>query len=518
MMVTGTVIWEMSDDTWPSEFLLGTVFSEESLVMASGGHTKEWRLSWVPSLRPSCMRLEEGPSIGSKPERGKHAHPRNSIFLLALLAVCGVMTSALAVDASPRSYYVDSVRGDDENPGTEKAPWKSLDSLSELVLKPGDSVYFVRGSSFHGGVTIASSGTEDAPITFTSTGEGALPRFTNTDVRHLNGNVFLVTGSHIIIDGLYFHNGPAAPPSLRPSPVRQMGAVFVGPGAEYNIIRNCEVYDYPVGFQSYGTHCLITGNYIHDCTGFLQYPYWGPVGIMVAASHHEISYNRIENYVAIGGAWGSDGGAIELDSDEKHPREDIEIHHNVSVGNEGFLEVTKGPAKGDPRDVHVHHNISDDWQQFILFWGGRDCVVEHNTVLCRRPRNSNVHVVFTFPKDWLDNMRVRNNIFVVGEGLQVFNGVSPYSASDYDQPRDHNLYYCLDGSVKDPCGLPLGPGDAVGDPRFVNLETMDLRLRSGSPAIDMAADSGLPIDFDGKPRISGKSPDKGAFEFHGRGK
>ncbi len=447
-------------------------------------------------------------------DHGNPACPITAAIAYAVM-ICGVVLS-IPADADQTEYYLDYVNGSDENDGTEAKPWKTLAKLEGLALNPGDKVLFARGSAFHGGVTIASSGTADAPITFTATGVGAMPRFTNTDVRHLNGNVFLVTGSHIIVDGLYFHNGPAAPPSLRPSPVRRMGAVFIGLGAKYNIIRNCEVYDYPVGFQSYGTHCLITKNYIHDCTGFLQYPGWGPVGIMVATSHHEISYNRIENYVATGGRWGSDGGAIEVDSDDAHPREDIEIHHNISVGNQGFLEVTKGPGRGDPRDVRVHHNISDDWQQFILFWGGLDCVVEHNTVLCRRPRNSNVHVVFAFPKGSLENMRVRNNIFAVGLGLQVFSGASPYSESDYDQPRDHNLYYCLDGSVQDPCGLPLGPGDAVGDPRFVSLETMDLRLRSDSPAIDMAADSGLPVDFDGRQRISGQAPDKGAFEFRAR--
>jgi hypothetical protein len=292
-----------------------------------------------------------------------------------------------------------------------------------------------------------------------------------------------------------------------------MGAVFIARGSEHVTVRNNEIYDYPVGIQSYGTHVLITKNYIHDCTGFLDYPSWGPVGIMVTASHHEISYNRIENYIVTGGRWGSDGGAIEIDSDGKTPREDIEIHHNISVGNEGFLEITKGPAKGDPRNVRIHHNISDDWQQFIFFWAGRDCVVEHNAVLRRTPSNSNVNVVFTFLKGSVENIEIRNNIFAVGEGLQVFGGHSPYYESDYDQQRDHNLYYCLDGSVEDPSGMPLGPGDAVGDPLFVDLDALDLRLRPGSPAIDTAADLGHPVDFDDKPRISGKAPDKGAFEF-----
>jgi len=438
-------------------------------------------------------------------------------LMAASLFVVPCCVAGAAERISHRSYYLDSVRGSDENPGTEAAPWRRLERLEGLALNPGDHVYFVRGSSFHGGVTIASSGTADAPITFATSGEGAMPRFTNTDIGHLNGNVFLVTGSHVIVDGLYFHNGPASPPSLKPSPVRKMGAVFIAPGASHNIIRNCEVFNYPVGFQSYGAHCLITKNYIHDCTGFLRYPGWGPVGIMVASSHHEISHNRIENYIAIGGSWGSDGGAIEIDSGGPNLRKDIEIHHNISVGNQGFLEVTKGAEAGDPSNIHVHHNISDDWQQFILFWGGRDSLVEHNTVLCRREQNSNVHLVFAFLKDTVDDIRVRNNIFAVGNGLQIFGGTIPYNAAqDYDQPREHNLYFSLDGSVQDPCGMPLGPGDAVGDPMFMNLETMDLRLRSDSPAIDAAGDSSLLLDFDGKPRISGQVADMGAFEFQPR--
>ena len=432
-------------------------------------------------------------------------------FFAVVLMICGVVFS-FAADAEQTEYYFDYVNGSDENDGTKAKPWKTLSKLKGLSLNPGDKVLFARGASFHGGVTIASSGTEEAPIILTSYGdEGHAPKFTNSDPRHLNGNVFLIEGSHVIVDGLFFHNGPAAVPGI--SGARKMGAVFIARGAEHVTVRNNEIYDYPVGVQSYGTHVLITKNHIHDCTGFLHYPSWGPVGIMVTTSHHEISYNRIQNYITTGGRWGSDGGAIEIDSDRKHPREDIEIHHNISVGNEGFLEITKGPAKGDPRNVRIHHNISDDWQQFIFFWAGRDCVVEHNTVLRRTPSNSNVNVVFTFLKDSLENIRIRNNIFVVGEGLQVFGGHSPYFKSDFDQSRDHNLYYCLDGSVEDPSGMPLGPGEAVGDPRFVDLEAFDLRLRPDSPAIDSAADSGLPLDLDNQPRISGKAPDKGAFEY-----
>jgi hypothetical protein len=427
-----------------------------------------------------------------------------------VVIICGIFLP-IPANADQTEYHFDYVNGSNDNDGTKAKPWKTLSKLEGLSLNPGDKVLFARGASFHGGVAIESSGTKEAPIVLTSYGdEGHMPKFTNTDPRHLNGNVFLIKGSYVIVDGLYFHNGPAAARGL--SAARKMGAVFVERSAEHTVVRNCEIYDYPVGIQSLGEHCLITKNYIHDCTGFLQYPGWGPVGIMVAASHQEISYNRIENYVATGGSWGSDGGAIEIDSDEMHLRENIEIHHNISVGNQGFLEITKGADKSDPRDIRVHHNISDDFQQFILFWGGNDCVVEHNTVLARRSRNSNVHVVFTFPKNWLENIRIRNNIFAVANGLQAFGGASPYSESDYDQPRDHNLYFSLDGSVEDPCGLELGVGDIVADPGFLDIDKLDLRLRPDSPAIDAAARTEHSRDFRDNPRIKGDAPDIGAFE------
>lgn len=426
--------------------------------------------------------------------------------LAYLSAIVIVVLASFSCKAQGAKYYLDSQKGSDDNPGTKQRPWKTISKLNNFVFKPGDTIYFTRGSSFHGGFIVSSSGTAVAPIVFTSCGQGRLPKFTNSDVRHLNGNVVLIKGSHIVIDGLYFHNGPVAPPGTRI--VREMGAVFIAGGADHNTIKNCEVYDYPLGFQIYGEHCLITRNYIHDCTGYLQYPSWGPIGIMVATSNNEISYNRITNYIVTGGTYGADGGAIEIDNSEI-PKENIKVHHNYTVGNEGFLEI----IPGDIKKVHIHHNISDDYQEFIFFWGGRDCVVENNIALCLRPNNSNAHVVFSFTQDEVSNITVRNNIFVLANGLQVFGGNLPHGPQDYNQPRDHNIYFCIDGSQQDPCGKPLGKGDIIADPLFVDFKGRNLHLRPGSPAIDAGADVGQSLDFDNNVIPSGKAPDIGAYEY-----
>ena len=434
-----------------------------------------------------------------------------SLFTMFVVSAFVSWSNAVAVD-----YFFDQYRGADDNEGTRERPFKELQKIHDLPLKPGDRVCFVRGSSYHGSVTIEASGTQEAPIVLTSYGEGHLPKFTNSDFDDAYGSVFRIKGSHVVVDGLYFHSGPSVPPTREGSDaVRKTGAVFVERGAENVVIRNCEVVDYPIGFQIYGERCLITRNYLHDCQAWLKHPNWGPIGIMVATSHNEISYNRIENYICSGGAYGADGGAIEIDFADI-PKRDIEVHHNWSVGNCGFLEVYAGVC--DIRDIRVHHNVSEDYQQFVFFWNGIDCLVDHNTVLCLRPRiadgvQTDSRTVFVLRRGKVKNITVRNNIFLVADGLQVFGlGGTHRWPQDFDQPRSHNLYFCIDGTQDDPCGKPLAEGEMTADPRFVDLDRMDLRLRPDSPAIDAAKNLGYMQDYAGNMIPQGKAPDIGAYE------
>jgi hypothetical protein len=231
---------------------------------------------------------------------------------------------------------------------------------------------------------------------------------------------------------------------------------------------------------------------------------------MVATSNHEISYNRITNYTNSGGTFGADGGAIEIDNGEYH-KENIYIHHNWSVGNEGFLEIIGWEDFSViTQNVRVSYNVSDDYQQFIFFWSGRNCLVENNTVICTRPQNSRVRVVFSF---FDKNNIIRNNIFVVANNLQVFTGTNVYGAELYDQQNfSHNLYWSTDGSQSDPCGLPLGEGDIVGNPGFVDLDNLNFHLNNTSPAIDAGLDLGYKLDYENNPVPMGSNPDIGAFE------
>jgi hypothetical protein len=130
------------------------------------------------------------------------------------------------------------------------------------------------------------------------------------------------------------------------------------------------------------------------------------------------------------------------------------------------------------KNLDVSYNVSDDFQEFIFYWSGDSSRIENNTVIRTRPANATVNVVLTFRKK---GFIFRNNIFVIADSLKVF-GSGAYDAWSFDQLHEHNLYYSIDGSSKDPVGKPLGKGELVADPLFVDYANKDYRLRKDSPA------------------------------------
>ncbi|MFV0286864.1 MAG: bacterial Ig-like domain-containing protein [Demequina sp.] len=72
------------------------------------------------------------------------------------------------------AYHVDceaSVPGI----GTEASPLSNLDAVADLILEPGDSLLFKRGTACHGAVTTTGSGTAEAPIVMDAYGDESAP-------------------------------------------------------------------------------------------------------------------------------------------------------------------------------------------------------------------------------------------------------------------------------------------------------------------------------------------------------
>lgn len=77
-------------------------------------------------------------------------------------------------------YYVSSSSGNDSNNGkNENQPFKTIEKINELTLKPKDRILFKKGDIWKGEqLIIKDSGTEDNPIIFTSYGSGDNPIIT----------------------------------------------------------------------------------------------------------------------------------------------------------------------------------------------------------------------------------------------------------------------------------------------------------------------------------------------------
>lgn len=205
------------------------------------------------------------------------------------------------------------------------------------------------------------------------------------------------------------------------------------------------------------------------------------------------------------------------------PKEDIHIHHNLSLRNQGFLEFV-GRVTQD--NFQIDHNVSMDYQAFIGFSGPCTNIrLEQNTVvrtLAHREDDSE-DVVFWNYFGGNTNINLLNNIFVYD-----CRRVEPvFSRGEFR--HSHNLFYRLDeASIRKQAnsyayerkylggGAQLRNGDKIGNPLFRDLAHADFRLKPGSPAIGAGTNLSYTMDFDGCAIPSQSAPDIGAFQYPAR--
>ncbi|MBV7333722.1 hypothetical protein KFU94_36920 [Chloroflexi bacterium TSY] len=411
------------------------------------------------------------------------------LYLSLFLFACGTPDEREDGLVPVRTFYVDSESGDDANDGSSaRNAWQSLEKVSSMTFEPGDHIYFRRGSSYSGCVTINGDGTEDNPIVVGAYGEGDAPSFTNPDPDDHNGNALQVRGDYQIVENLFFHYTPPAPRGAHFIKVWRVGALHVGKGHDHAIIRHNEFSHVAKAIQSNGEHTLITHNYIHDGNereqdGFLSHPYWGPIGIHLGIGNQEVSYNRIENMFVEGGQWGGDGGAIEIDNGLNH-KDNIHIHHNITRHNMGFLEISweHDIRERETSNIVIEHNVSRDFQSFVLWWAfGTGSRMSHNTII-RTDSIEGMALDTVFQIDGQDIV-INDNIVVVHDNMWA----PVYVGDGVDSSIRTNNYYWdyEDGNVF--LGPEPGVGEFIADPLFVDFANENYELQEGSPAIGLGA-------------------------------
>lgn len=108
------------------------------------------------------------------------------------------------------NYYFDPISGDDSNIGTSaKHPFKSLTNISNLIIKPGDSILLKGGSDFSEGLSITCHGTSERPIVIGKYGSQERAVISADGVSE--ATVHILNSEYIVIRDLEISNDAGKP-------------------------------------------------------------------------------------------------------------------------------------------------------------------------------------------------------------------------------------------------------------------------------------------------------------------
>jgi len=109
----------------------------------------------------------------------------------------------LKLDPNKSYFFVDAEKGNDENPGTEEQPWRTLKRASEVEPTGKGTVVVVKEGTYHETLSPQNTGHKDAPIEFIAhpghdvvlDGQGQLEKGINlSNKEHITVRDFTVTG------------------------------------------------------------------------------------------------------------------------------------------------------------------------------------------------------------------------------------------------------------------------------------------------------------------------------------
>ena len=144
----------------------------------------------------------------------------------------------------------------------------------------------------------------------------------------------------------------------------------------------------------------------------------------------------------------------------------------------------------------------------------KNVFIYNNTVIRTREPNVDRYVFWTFvPESTF--VTVRNNIFVLAEGIQVFGPykkpVGHQRTGFGEQVHDHNIYFSPNGSSPGIIGIAPGKEELIADPLFIDYKNGNYRLKRNSPARNRGEYISINTDLDGYPVPKNEKPDIGAY-------
>ncbi|MFJ7625183.1 right-handed parallel beta-helix repeat-containing protein [Streptomyces sp. NPDC097595] len=434
----------------------------------------------------------------------------------ALAAATVLATAALALGAGPSQaagakHYFVSVKGSDDNSGTDaRHPFRTIQAAADRTL-PGDTVYIMDGTYSESVpqsdvVTITRSGAPGAPITYRNY-PGARPV-----IHPITGwqGILVSNASHLTFTGLRIQGNnqnlnlaDAEKNASKTDPTYNTNCLFVrgSDGAHPSdiTIRGNEVSDCAgggIGFKNSGDHLTIDRNKVHGNAWYAVYANSGisvltPSDVDTSGTGYKI---RITNNVAYDNEakvkWAacdcySDGNGIIVDS-TLHADDDLPAFEGRTLVADNVVYNNGGSG------IHAFSSSHVDIVNNTAYFNSRNPHLNY----------ANIYAAYS------DDVRLLNNVSYAREG-KATNSTSHNTASVV---YDYNLYF--NGTTP----AVQGPHDVIADPQFRNATvdpgSADFRPRAGSPAIDTGvASDAVPRDIRGLPRPLGGGFDRGAYEL-----
>ena len=424
-------------------------------------------------------------------------------------------------------FYFASTSGNDSSPGTVERPWRTVTRAVE-AMRAGDITYIrdgavqAAGDVYGAALSIQTGGTEGLPVALAAyPGEKAAIGSPELEFGLRIPNIDeAAAADHWVISQLTLRGGVQAASIEGPSPA---GWRVVGNGI------SCPNGDGQTGCVSVslGRNIKFFGNEVHHT---------GRRG--ASKQYHAVYFTTGTNGVDAGWNYIHDNStcrAIQFHSSPLcHPdcgardttgrtQYDLTVHDNLIRGDacDGINFATVHPSKGK---VEAYNNViiragagphpPDGSANYACIYvpggtntgtdGAGSVEVYNNTCYDFGAVDPGFPDAGAFvrgdgsPRLFLN---LRNNIaYAVGRQNYLSGTVSLITGSN-------NLWF---GNGPGPASLER---KINADPQFVSLAENDLRLQSGSPAIDAGVSTGPATDFDGAPRPQGQAFDAGAFEF-----
>jgi hypothetical protein len=473
------------------------------------------------------------------------------------------------------AYYV-APGGDDSHDGSASSPWASIQHAVVAVVAGG--AICVRAGVYNELVTITRSGSDVAGSIVLQAVPGDAAVIDGAGLPIPDGQYGLVTlvdASYVSVRGLELRNYTTASSTNVP-----IGLYVTGAGSDIRVQGNrihdirtsangCAANAF--GLKVDGTRApasinrlviagneidhlvlgcsesfsidgnveqwTIAGNIVHDANnigiGAIGFEGVAPDPAYDQARDGTIVGNIVYNISSYGNpAYGNEyaAGGIYVDGGTRITIERNSVHH-VDLG----IEVASEHAGRTSSDVVVRNNLvyaSNSAGISIGGYapgvGGSERVTIVGNTLLRNDQAATGAGEFQIQYHAAAN-RVENNILRAGAG-----GVLVYAfTGDTAMPAmlDHNLYWSDAGSggsswtwrgseydsvVAYRAGSQQDVHSPFADPLFLDLAAPDLRVATGSAAIDAGSDSGNGlagiVDFAGNPRVTGAAIDIGAYE------